>query len=29
MKQYLDLFRTIRDTGTKHDDRTGTGTIRI
>jgi len=27
--QYLDLLRKIRDEGTRHDDRTGTGTLRI
>lgn len=27
--QYLDLLETIRATGTKHDDRTGTGTTHI
>ncbi len=26
MKQYLDLLREIRDSGTWKDDRTGTGT---
>ena len=28
-KQYLELLRTIQSTGTKHEDRTGTGTTRI
>src|SRR4051794_5532193 len=27
MKQYHDLLRQILDTGTRHEDRTGTGTI--
>ena len=27
MKQYQDLLRHILDNGTRHDDRTGTGTI--
>lgn len=29
MKQYLDLMRTIRDTGTHKSDRTGTGTYSV
>jgi len=29
VKQYLDLVRTIRDTGTRKSDRTGTGTLSI
>jgi thymidylate synthase len=29
MRQYLDLLQHIRDHGTKHEDRTGTGTIRV
>ena len=29
MKQYLDLVRTIREQGTRKDDRTGTGTLSI
>ena len=29
MKQYLDLVRTIRDTGARKADRTGTGTLSI
>ncbi len=29
MKQYLELLRTIRDHGTRKDDRTGTGTLSI
>jgi thymidylate synthase len=29
MQQYLSLMRTVRDTGTRKDDRTGTGTLSI
>ena len=29
MKQYLDLMRRVRDTGTRKEDRTGTGTLSI
>lgn len=29
MKQYLELMRHVRDTGTKKEDRTGTGTISV
>lgn len=29
MRQYLDLMRTIRDTGIRKEDRTGTGTLSI
>ena len=29
MKQYLDLMRHVRDTGTKKEDRTGTGTLSV
>jgi len=29
VKQYLELLRTIRDHGTRKDDRTGTGTLSI
>ena len=29
MKQYLDLLRTIREQGTRKEDRTGTGTSSI
>ena len=29
MKQYLDLVRTIREHGTRKDDRTGTGTLSV
>jgi thymidylate synthase len=29
MKQYLDLLRTVRDTGVKRSDRTGVGTLGI
>ena len=29
MRQYLDLVRTIRDTGARKDDRTGTGTLSV
>jgi thymidylate synthase len=29
MRQYLDYLRDILDHGTKHEDRTGTGTIRV
>tara|TARA_B100001013_G_C24582525_1_gene431212 strand:- start:393 stop:1187 length:795 start_codon:yes stop_codon:yes gene_type:complete len=29
MKQYLDLMRHVRDSGTKKDDRTGTGTLSV
>ena len=27
MRQYLDLMRHVRDTGTRKEDRTGTGTL--
>ena len=29
MKQYLDMMRLVRDTGTSKEDRTGTGTLSI
>jgi thymidylate synthase len=29
MRQYLDLMRLVRDTGTRKEDRTGTGTLSI
>ncbi len=29
MRQYLDLMRLVRDTGTRKDDRTGTGTLSL
>src|SRR5215212_10361687 len=29
MKQYLDLMRQVLDSGTRKDDRTGTGTLSI
>ncbi len=29
MKQYLDLLRRVRDTGTRKTDRTGTGTLSV
>jgi len=29
MRQYLDMMRLVRDTGTRKDDRTGTGTLSI
>ena len=29
MKQYLDLMRHVRDTGTPKEDRTGTGTVSV
>ncbi|MDX1499158.1 MAG: thymidylate synthase [Woeseiaceae bacterium] len=29
MQQYLDLMRRVRDTGTKKEDRTGTGTLSV
>ena len=29
MKQYLDLMRHVRESGTKKDDRTGTGTLSV
>ncbi|HKJ62896.1 MAG TPA: thymidylate synthase, partial [Hyphomicrobiales bacterium] len=29
MRQYLDLLRTVRDTGLKRSDRTGVGTLGI
>ncbi len=29
MKQYLDLMRLVRDTGTRKEDRTGTGTLSV
>ena len=29
MKQYLDLMRRVRETGTRKEDRTGTGTLSI
>ena len=29
MQQYLDLMRHVRDTGTRKDDRTGTGTLSV
>jgi len=29
MQQYLDLIRHVRDTGTRKDDRTGTGTLSV
>ena len=29
MKQYLDLLRHVRDTGTLKSDRTGTGTVSV
>ncbi len=29
MRQYLELLRTIRETGARKDDRTGTGTLSV
>jgi thymidylate synthase len=29
MRQYLELLRTVRDRGTRKDDRTGTGTLSV
>ena len=29
MREYLDLMRRVRDTGTKKEDRTGTGTLSV
>ena len=29
MRQYLDLMRHVRDTGTRKEDRTGTGTVSV
>ena len=29
MKQYLDLMRYVRESGTKKEDRTGTGTLSV
>ena len=29
MKQYLDLMRLVKESGTKKEDRTGTGTLSI
>ena len=29
MKQYLDMMRLVRDTGTRKEDRTGTGTLSV
>ena len=29
MKQYLDMMRLVRDTGTRKEDRTGTGTLSL
>ena len=29
MRQYLDMMRLVRDTGTRKDDRTGTGTLSV
>lgn len=29
MQQYLDMMRLVRDTGTKKEDRTGTGTLSV
>ena len=29
MKQYLDMMRLVRETGTRKEDRTGTGTLSI